>query len=247
MKKYHQPTHWIDLIRSVYNSFNPLPTIKHSCTLCGNSSSMRICPDCINYFASPQYACQQCALPLKHHALLCGACLKKPPIYDDIYSPYLYQAPLSHLLNDYKHREHNHTGRGLSELFCESISSHYQRQHLSLPEWVVPVPLHWRQQWQRGFNQSFLFSQTISQNLGVRHFPHAKRVFATPMQKQLTRKQRLQNLRGCFKINKSLNGQSIAIVDDVMTTGATVNTLAKALKQAGAGKVTVWVLARTPI
>ncbi len=243
MTKHNQSAPWIDLIRSIPHS---LLTPKHSCALCSNHSQSRICSDCITYFKSPRYACQHCAVPLEHHALLCGECLKQPPIYDDIYSPYIYQLPLSSLILNYKHKGHHYIGRALGDLFCHAVSSHYQRQHLSLPEWVVPVPLHWRQQWQRGFNQSFLFSQIISKRLDIRLFPHAKRVLAAPMQKQLTRKQRLQNLRNCFKINKSLDGQSIAIVDDVMTTGATVNTFTKALKQAGAEKVTVWVLARTP-
>jgi ComF family protein len=151
------------------------------------------------------------------------------------------------LIADFKHKGHHFIGKGLSDTFCDAIRSHYQQQHLQLPDWVAPVPLHWWRQWQRGFNQSALFSEQISQQLGIEHFTHLKRIRATPAQKNLSREERLKNLQHCFKITRPLHGKSVAIIDDVMTTGATVNTLAKTLKQAGAGKIIVWALARTPI
>jgi ComF family protein len=117
---------------------------------------------------------------------------------------------------------------------------------MPLPTLITPVPLHWRNQWSRGFNQSAFFSHALSKYLDIKHFEYSRRIKWTKPQKALSQKERIKSLRNSFLVTKPLNGESIVIVDDVMTTGATVNTLAKELKRAGAGEVSVWVLARTP-
>jgi ComF family protein len=137
-------------------------------------------------------------------------------------------------------------GKSLSELFSKAVLNHYRQQHLPLPDMIAPVPLHWTSQWQRGFNHAIEFTHGISLALSIPTFKALKRVRATPPQKGLDKKARLANLQQSFSITARLNGEHIAIVDDVMTTGATANTLAHALKAAGAGKVSIWVLARTP-
>jgi ComF family protein len=221
-------------------------SFKHQCLLCAEPSLSRVCCHCQALFVKPRHSCQQCALPLEYFALFCGQCLKQAPAFDRVFSPYLYQSPISALVLDYKQKGHEYTGEGLSDLFCQSVSHHYQQQHLPLPALITPVPLHWRNQWNRGFNQSACFSQALSRHMGIAHFDHSRRVKWAKPQKLLSKKARVQSLRNNFLVTRPLDGESIVIVDDVMTTGATVNALANELKRAGAGSVSVWVLARTP-
>jgi ComF family protein len=220
-------------------------SLKHHCLLCDELSLSRVCCHCQELLVKPRYSCQQCALPLEYFALFCGQCLKQTPAFDSVFSPFLYQAPISALILDYKQKGHEYTGKGLSDLFCQSVSHHYQQQHLSLPSLITPVPLHWRSQWNRGFNQSACFSRALSQHMGIAHFDHSRRVRWTKPQKALSKRERIKSLRNNFLVTKPLNGESIVIVDDVMTTGVTVDTLATELKRAGAGSISVWVLART--
>ena len=220
--------------------------LKHHCLLCDETSPTRICHHCQGFLIKPQHSCQQCALPLRYFALYCGQCLKQAPAYDNVFSPFLYQAPISQLILAYKQKGHEYVGKGLSDIFCESVFHYYQQQHLPLPSLITPVPLHWRGQWGRGFNQSAFFSRELSKHLGIKYFDGSRRIKATKPQKALSQKERIKSLRNSFLVTPPLNGESIVIVDDVMTTGATVNTLAAEFKKAGAGTISVWVLARTP-
>ena len=104
-----------------------------------------------------------------------------------------------------------------------------------------------RHQWLRSFNHADLLCRELHRKLGIPIFSGLKRRHNGVQQKQLNRQQRLKNLNGCFQTSETLSGQSIAIVDDVVTTGATANTLARVLKAAGAGQVSVWALCRTPL
>ncbi|MGH1485127.1 MAG: ComF family protein [Cellvibrionaceae bacterium] len=243
MKKRKITLNWVQFFNKATAAI--LNTVQH-CALCDKPSKHRICHNCSAYFSVAQYTCQTCAVPLKHHAMYCGHCLKSPPHYDVSYSPYLYQAPLSHLISDFKHKGHLFVGKGLGELFYTSIRSYYCQQHLPLPDLIAPVPLHWKKQWQRGFNQSAFLGNLLAKELNITLFSHTKRRHSTKSQKKLSRKERLNNINDDFVITRKLSGKSIAIIDDVMTTGSTVNNFAKALKQAGAKTVAVWALARTP-
>ena len=219
----------------------------HYCLLCHNLNEERICQGCQQYLLSVAKPCQGCGIPLLSKNVFCGACIQKRPEFDTIFSAFLYQSPIDTLIHNFKHNGNQAIGRAMGELFTQAIRNHYQSHHLSRPQAVVAVPMHWRKQWQRGFNQADILCDHISKAFSMTHLDIVKRLHSGPEQKNLTRKQRLHNLKNCFTVKQTLNGEHIAIVDDVMTTGATVNTLAKALKDAGAGEITVWVLARTPI
>ena len=234
----------INRVKSLLKRFR---TLGHTCLLCQENNSRRMCRLCEAYLPVPQHPCQRCSIPLPHKTPYCGSCLKKPPYFDDTFSPYLFETPMDALIYDFKHKGHELIGLGLAELFSTAIQAHYLRQHLSLPDKLVAVPIHWSNQWQRCFNQSEILSDKISKRLGMPVFNTCKRVRKTPKQQGLNKKERLKNLKGCFKVYGELEGQSIAIVDDVMTSGATANTLAQELKRAGAGHVSVWALARTPL
>jgi ComF family protein len=232
--------------KSIHSSKTYL-SAHQQCVFCHQGSNQRLCEHCRAYLIQSQYACQSCALPLEHFATQCGECLKTPPVYDEIFAPLLYQFPLRELIHRFKNQGELRIGKALSDIFCDYLSTNYQQSHQQLPQWVAPVPLHWRRQWQRGFNQSLVLGETMVKSNGLRWFLHTKRSRNHQAQKTLSRQKRKNNLLNSFNVTKTLKGESIAIIDDVMTTGATVNAYAKALKQAGAGKVSVWALARTPL
>ncbi|MGI1680018.1 MAG: hypothetical protein K6L75_14850 [Cellvibrionaceae bacterium] len=119
--------------------------------------------------------------------------------------------------------------------------------HSEYPDIITPVPLHWRRQLTRSFNQSAFIAQQLSRHSGIPAANISKRVTATPKQQRLKRSQRLKNLKGTFQVDGSkVANKKVAIIDDVMTTGATVESLSAALKKAGALQVEVWCLGRTP-
>ncbi len=220
-------------------------TLRHRCIICSAIGPAPICQQCLSdYLISPRYSCRQCALPLENHAIICGECLRHPPTFDKAFCPYLYRPPISQLLNQFKHHSNHIIGYALCQLFCIAIKEHHNQQHIPLPDYIIAVPLHWRRQWKRGFNQAELLAETLASNLNI-NMLYAKKIKSTQTQEALSRQKRMLNLRNSFIFKKTLQGQSIAIVDDVMTTGATANQLASTLKKAGAGEVAIWALART--
>lgn len=222
-------------------------TFKHQCILCQETSTKRLCQPCSQQFLySPNYRCTCCGLPLSHSAIFCGECLQHTPAFDRTFSPYIYQPPLSELIVRFKQKKDFFVGKALADIFAAQIKNHCLQQHLPLPDLITPTPLHWKKRSLRGFNQAAFFTDTISRQLNIPVFKDISINNASLEQKNLSRKQRLNNLKNNISITSNLNGEHIAIVDDVMTTGATANALATALKKAGASKVTVWVLARTP-
>lgn len=221
--------------------------IKYPCILCNSISNKRLCKPChYQFFQSSQYQCTCCALPLLHSAIFCGECLKIRPHFNHTVSPYLYQKPLSTLLFHFKQQGDFYTGKALSELFSQKIKQYYLQQHRPYPDLITPMPQHWKKQRERGFNHTVFFAHDISKKMRIPIFKNVKRIKGGLEQKELNRKTRLKNLQNSFSISQSLNGEHIAIIDDVMTTGATANALAETLKKAGAGQVTIWVLSRTP-
>ena len=248
-------------IKTVYEkalSFTPLvslhtrlkhviPLLTHTCLLCQQSSTQRLCALCLDeFFEKAQHSCSRCALPLAHPTLQCGECLSSPPRFDHTVGAYLYRPPLSKLILRFKQQHDFTVGKALSDLLVKHIKEHYESTQHTPPNLIVCTPLHWRNSWQRGFNQSLFFANALSQKMSIPMFKRLKRVKYAPGQKELNKAQRMKNLRHSFTVERSLKGQHIAIVDDVMTTGATANSIAAVLKAAGAKQVSVWVLARTP-
>ena len=227
-------------------SFTAIGEQKHHCIMCGEPSETRICEACEAYWPLQTQYCQSCALPLTHHALYCGDCLKQTPDFDKAYAPYIYAAPLSQLILKFKNHHDMATGLALCSYWQYRLKQYYRNQHLSLPDYLAPVPTHWRRQWQRGFSHTQFLAEQLHQYLSIPIFNETTIPLYTHSQKSLTRQQRLKLLSSAFVVNATLIGKTVAIIDDVMTTGATANAFAKALKKAGASDVIVWVLARTP-
>jgi ComF family protein len=220
---------------------------KHHCLLCHTLTTKRICQSCQTQFLhSPIHRCTCCGIPLTHNALFCGDCLQHTPCFDRTFSPFIYQTPLSDLIIRFKEKHDFFAGKALSDVFTKQIQDHYVQQHIPLPDLIVAVPQHWKKQWARGFNPAAFFADTISRQLSIPIFTDVKRTKAVAEQKNLSRHARIKNLQRGFTITSQLQGENVAIIDDVMTTGSTANALAQALKKAGAKQVTIWALARTP-
>jgi ComF family protein len=133
----------------------------------------------------------------------------------------------------------------LAELLSHRLHKHYQ--HDPRPTLVLPVPLHWRRQWRRGFNQAHFLAAQLSRQLNIPlQSDCLARSHATQPQQGMQRRQRLRNLSHAFNVMASPRGRHIALVDDVVTTGATANLLSRMLLEHGAERVDVWCLARTP-
>ncbi|WP_211233999.1 ComF family protein [Chitinilyticum litopenaei] len=210
------------------------------CLLCAGSSKEALCPACLA--ALPwldRRCCPRCALPTPAGGL-CGGCLARPPRFDACHALFAYQPPLSPLILAGKYG-----GRWpLWALLGHVLAGH--RPALAGPALLLPMPLYPGRLRERGFNQAAELARALAQQTGLplRHDLLA-RVRDTGHQSRLSRKARARNLRQAFRVNGQLAGETVIVVDDVLTSGATLDAAARALKRAGAGLVIGWVLART--
>ncbi|WXL26357.1 ComF family protein [Ectopseudomonas mendocina] len=192
--------------------------------------------------------CSVCALPLPASGMICGSCQKRPPAFERVIAPWRYSFPVDTLITRFKHQNKLPYGHLLTELLARHIR-HSLDDGLSTPDLLLPVPLAAGRLRQRGFNQAELMCQWLSPLLDV---PVQKRwlirQFDTPAQQQLDAKTRRRNLRNAFALNAhaEVKNRHIALIDDVLTTGATAEMLACLLTRAGATHVDVYCLARTP-
>jgi len=154
--------------------------------------------------------------------------------------------PYDGLLREAVLRMKNHSGEGMAEMFGELWADHVGSAFRALGvDALVPVPLHWRRRWQRGYNQSEAVAHGLASRLRLPcRSSWLRRTRATPMQTSQTLAGRRENVRGAFAATLPLAGRTILLVDDVMTTGATASEAARTLRTAGAGRVLVAVLAR---
>ncbi|MEQ1517801.1 MAG: ComF family protein, partial [Usitatibacteraceae bacterium] len=212
--------------------------------LCGVHSVESICADCyrdLPFRTAP--GCPRCCAPVAH-GQICGACLADPPNFDTSTSAFTYAYPLDRLVQAYKFN----ATLSLLPLFAEALTRAVRAgtpADTPRVDLVVPLPLAPKRLAERGFNQSSLLAERVSHSLGARFEARGMlRIRETPPQAGLSRKERLKNVRGAFDCSKRLDGMRIAVVDDVMTTGATLSEAAKALKKAGAAHVSAWVIAR---
>jgi ComF family protein len=187
-------------------------------------------------------ACIRCALPLASpgDGLICGECQQTPPVYDQAVALFHYEQPVSHLIQTLKFGRRLAVARTLGRLLAERLQDHSPR-----PDVLLPVPLHPRRYRERGFNQSAEIAEALSRHLGIpMNTTLCTRIRQTPAQAGLSARARRGNLRGAFGVSKTRLPAHIAIIDDVVTTGTTVNELARTLRRAGVVYLQVWSLAR---
>jgi ComF family protein len=217
------------------------------CVLCGGAGQpplLDLCAACEADLPGNAAACARCAMPLPAGApqgVVCGACLRRPPRFDTALVPFRYAYPLDHLVKDFKYHGRLAWGRVLGTV----LARHVRAQAVELPECLLPVPLHAARHRERGFNQSGEIARHVARALGISlDLDLCRRVRATADQATLTAKERRQNLRGAFALERSPQTCHIAILDDVLTTGSTVDELARTLKRGGVQQVSVWAVAR---
>jgi ComF family protein len=158
-----------------------------------------------------------------------------------VIAAYRYAEPLSGLIQGYKFNQRLQNGRLLAGLMLRQLVERLE----PLPELLIPVPLHTSRVRERGFNQSKELGQLLGRKLGMpMDYSIVRRCRATQAQTGLSAKERQHNIKGAFEVIGQVSARRVALVDDVMTTGSTVNELARCLKRSGVHEVEVWVVAR---
>ncbi len=197
----------------------------------------RACDASLPYLDAPH--CPICALPTPSGEV-CGHCLKDTPLFTLTTAVFAYSYPLDKLVLAMKYGEQ----LALANAFAEKLALRIGRN--DLPDCIIPMPLHPARLRGRGFNQSALLASTVARRLGVDVLTTGcERVRDTPAQSSLPWKERRKNVRNAFRCNVDLSEKRVALVDDVLTTGASLNALANSVKKSGASEVHAWVVART--
>jgi ComF family protein len=171
----------------------------------------------------------------------CGECQKRPPKYVRAHAAYHYAPPIDRLIHGLKYQGKLHYARVLGN----HLAQHLDAARASRPDAIIPVPLHRSRLRERGYNQALEIARPLARCLNVPvHFDHIYRVRPTATQAELPRKKRRGNVRNAFQIDRDYSGMSVSVVDDVMTTGSTVDSFAACLRRAGAESISIWVVAR---
>ena len=213
--------------------------LAQDCLLCGSASGdAALCVPCHDELPGLPAGCPVCAMPGATGGT-CGVCLRQPPRFDLTFAAWRYAYPVDKLVHALKF----HGRLALSSFFARELATRMAQVDI-----VLPMPLHASRLAERGFNQAAEIA---------RHFPAeskarlllrgAARIRPTRPQADLPLAERSGNVRGAFACRIDLAGARVAVVDDVMTTGATLNELAGVLKRAGAARVENWIVARTTI
>lgn len=212
-----------------------------TCLLCGTRSEKgSLCRGCLADLPYlPASRCPVCALPALP-GNVCGACLSEPPEYHSTVAALSYSFPLDALIHALKYRANLALAVPLADLLAQAASPRLR------PDYLVPMPLYPARLRERGFNQALEIAKRVSKLTGIALLPNAcRRIRDTPPQASMPWKERARNIRGAFACDANLSGRRIAVIDDVMTTGATMNELAKVLRKQKAAEVECWAVART--
>lgn len=227
-----------NLARSIGKAFKAA-LLPQDCLVCGAGSAERLlCPACeADLPRLPAVHCPLCALPTPDGEI-CGTCLKAPPHFDATLAVFAYAFPVDRLIQalKYQHR------LALTHYFGEALAAVAH----DTADVLLPLPLHPQRLRQRGFNQAVEIARPLAHALRLPLALDAvtRDKDATP-QASLPWKERRRNVRNAFLCRVDLSGRRVLVVDDVMTTGATLDELARSLKQRGAARVTNLVVART--
>ena len=218
--------------------------LPYRCLLCGASGAdgLDLCRDCAAELPRNRSCCARCALPLAESAALCGQCQRRPPPWDAAFVPFRYAWPLDRLESRFKFGGDLAAGRVLSTLWAQQLDG-------ASPAAIVPVPLHRARLRQRGYNQSLELARPLAKALGVPLQPGwLRRLRATTAQTELGALARRRNLRGAFAAKSGVAWPGrVILLDDVMTTGATLTECSRVLRRAGVQHIDVWALARAPM
>ena len=221
---------------------NRLKFVRHalpqSCVLCGMASGQSLlCRACdADLPRLPQARCVVCALPIAS-GRVCGACIAHPPRFDRVVAVFAYRFPVDALVHAFKYGGNLAVGNMLGQALGAAVT---ERVDL-----IIPMPLARKRLRERGFNQARELARSVGRATGI---PVAadicRKVVETQPQAALPWDERAKNVRAAFVCEADLRHRKVAVIDDVMTTGATLNELAKNLRRAGAAEVSGWIVAR---
>ena len=213
------------------------------CVLCGTDSPDLVCPGCDRDLPRLSGVCARCGVPSP--ASTCIACVLRPPRWDFLVVPYSFIYPVDKIVHAFKYQG--------AVFWAPYLAREMARRGLALniplPEAFIPVPAHGSRLSERGFNQAVELARGIGRELDIPVITDAvARMGSHAPQVGSSAANRLQNVRGAFTANRrrAFTWHSVAIVDDILTTGATARELGGVLQRLGANQIQVWVVARTP-
>lgn len=215
--------------------------IPAACVLCGQAAgNAGVCAECLKSLpALPRMRCPVCAAGTEI-AELCGRCLSRPPKYDRVKAALEYAHPVDALIVALKYRRSLEAARPLAYCLAQAMEQE------DYPDLVIPMPIAPQRLAERGFNQAAEIARLACAEFGIVCTSDiVRRVRGSVAQASLPWGERHKNVRGAFESSATLSGMAIAVVDDVLTTGSTLDELAGVLKKRGARSVTGWVVART--
>lgn len=217
------------------------------CAVCRRWQAARVCERCDAAFGAPVARCRRCAIGVPPGVAVCGRCLREPPAFDFACAALDYAHPWDGLLSALKFRQALDLATPLAHRLLQALPADAPPVDL-----VLPVPLSARRLSERGYNQAWELARRVAAWRG--HEAQARlllRLRDTPHQLDLPAEARAANVRDAFAVEPGcrhhLAGRHVALVDDVLTTGATAQEIARELLRAGAASVQMWVVARTPL
>jgi len=250
----------VNRFRSIYDHIISIINQKF-CLLCDETCQekseikVKICGECLEDLPWNIHHCYQCALPISFDGtdtrsttkLICGECLKHIPPFTRTVASFQYKFPIDSIIKLTKYQQQYYWLSPLSDLLFDEIMRTYIQD--SLPELLIPVPLHPKREQQRGYNQAQIICKELSNKLKItRNEGILRKSTLTPPQATLNKKQRMKNLQDSFSIdsNTLIFDKHIALIDDVVTTKATSELISELLLTHGASRVDIWCIARTP-
>lgn len=214
------------------------------CAVCHAWPAQAVCEACVADFAQPVPRCRSCARPVLAGMVQCGACITEPPPWDVALAALPYAYPWSRLVQEFKFEAHVGWANSFATLLR---SAPWVEPALEACDLLIPMPLSRQRLSERGFNQCLELARALDARKTATHV--LLRVQDTPAQSSLPRAQRLTSVRHAFAVDPmhaaALRDKRIVLLDDVMTTGASLRAAASVLRHAGAAHITVVVLART--
>lgn len=219
--------------------------LPQSCLMCHQPTHHphALCADCQLQLPFNTHCCRSCAVPLMDSdQQLCASCQIKKPAFHHAHIPLHYSQPVSQWIQRFKFNNDLTRGKILADLFCDSLN----KSDIEQIDALIPVPLHPSRTRQRGYNQALWLARQISSyaKIPVDH-KLVQRACNTPPQTKLNYHQRQKNLQGAFQLSRKCTYTSVAIIDDVVTTGSTVNEVARLLTDNGIETAHIWAIART--
>ncbi len=233
----------MELAQKIFSNLFP-----SRCILCQKTVNhgLELCSECYRALPHNRVSCPRCALPLAddiQSPVLCGRCIRKTPAFDYAFSPFRYEDDVIGLVHQLKFGEKISHAKAIGEMLLKQLLLTGEK-----PDCLLPVSLHKSRMRHRGFNQSIEISRIIARRLAIPiELDAVVRHRSTVTQTGLNAKQRQKNIRGAFSVVEALNYKHVLIIDDVMTTGATVNELAIVLKKNEVQRVGVLSIARAPV